>query len=356
MAFFITMTCDPDQTSHVAYTVNPQAHAHSRTLRSLLVLVAVALGGACNRGGVRASAGPAAPPPMGVGTIVLQNKPIQQSSDFIATVRSLRSSTVQPDVEGVVTHIFVKSGDRVAAGAADRRRSSPTSSRRRCSSARGQPRGPRGRRAVLARTGEAARGARGGRCDQPPGVRAGAEPAAHGGGRLDSLNAQVQRTAGGAAVLPRRTRRRRASSATSRFAKAIASRNPTVITTIDDNDSLEVYVQIPLDRAPDLRVGLPVQLLDADGQDHGDQSDHVRRAARRRRDADGARQERAPRSAAIGAYPAVHSSADRLAVGARTHDPDHRRHPHQREVLLLRRRDLADRGLSRASARSTSAT
>ena len=45
--------------------------AHSRTLRSLLVLVAVALGGACHRGDP-ASAGPAAPPPMGVGTIVLQ--------------------------------------------------------------------------------------------------------------------------------------------------------------------------------------------------------------------------------------------------------------------------------------------
>ena len=54
---------------------------------------------------------------MGVGTVVLQNKPIQQSSDFIATLRSLRSSTVQPDVEGVVTHLFVKSGDRVSAGA-----------------------------------------------------------------------------------------------------------------------------------------------------------------------------------------------------------------------------------------------
>jgi RND family efflux transporter MFP subunit len=40
----------------------------------------------------------------------------------------------------------------------------------------------------------------------------------------------------------------------------------TAITTIDDNNSLEAYIQVPLDRAPDVRVGLPVQLLDTDGK------------------------------------------------------------------------------------------
>jgi RND family efflux transporter MFP subunit len=40
----------------------------------------------------------------------------------------------------------------------------------------------------------------------------------------------------------------------------------TVITTIDDNAALEAYIQIPLDRSPDLRLGLPVQLLDGAGK------------------------------------------------------------------------------------------
>ena len=40
----------------------------------------------------------------------------------------------------------------------------------------------------------------------------------------------------------------------------------TMITTIDDNSGLEAYIQVPLDRSPDLRVGLPVQILDADGK------------------------------------------------------------------------------------------
>src|SRR5262249_9196149 len=40
----------------------------------------------------------------------------------------------------------------------------------------------------------------------------------------------------------------------------------TVITTIDDKSGLEAYIQVPVDRAPDARLGLPVQILDADGK------------------------------------------------------------------------------------------
>ena len=49
--------------------------------------------------------------------LTLEPKPIEQASEFIATIRSLRSTTVQPEVEGLVTKIFVKSGDHVRAGA-----------------------------------------------------------------------------------------------------------------------------------------------------------------------------------------------------------------------------------------------
>src|SRR5204863_2761824 len=100
--------------SAVGCTVIRITMAHPRTPLALVVFT-VALTAACHRGDP--SAAPPAPPPMSVGTIVLQNKPIEQASDFIATVRSLKSSTVQPDVEGVVSHIFVKSGDHVSAGA-----------------------------------------------------------------------------------------------------------------------------------------------------------------------------------------------------------------------------------------------
>jgi RND family efflux transporter MFP subunit len=40
----------------------------------------------------------------------------------------------------------------------------------------------------------------------------------------------------------------------------------TMITTIDQHEGLEVAIRVPLDRSPDLRLGLPVELLDSDGQ------------------------------------------------------------------------------------------
>ena len=96
-------------------------------------------------------AGAQAPPPMGVVTHRRsQKKPIEQASGFIATIRSLRSSTVQPEVEGVVTRIFVKSGDRVALGA-PLVQIKPDKQQATVRSTRGQSRRGRGRRAVLAR-------------------------------------------------------------------------------------------------------------------------------------------------------------------------------------------------------------
>ena len=54
---------------------------------------------------------------MGVDVITLATKPVEQSSEFIATLKSRRSTTIQPQVEGFVTRIAVRSGDRVRAGA-----------------------------------------------------------------------------------------------------------------------------------------------------------------------------------------------------------------------------------------------
>lgn len=39
----------------------------------------------------------------------------------------------------------------------------------------------------------------------------------------------------------------------------------TVLTTVDDNQGLEVYIQVPVQQAPDLSVGLPVRLVDDRG-------------------------------------------------------------------------------------------
>src|SRR6476619_1500442 len=85
-----------------------------RLLLALLSLGIAATGCGRNDGEAQAQA---APPPAGVSILLLKTKPIADSSDFIAALRSLHSTTVQPAAEGIVTKIFVKAGDRVRLGA-----------------------------------------------------------------------------------------------------------------------------------------------------------------------------------------------------------------------------------------------
>src|SRR5262245_20487509 len=76
----------------------------------------VAFAGACRNG---QSAGPAGGgmPPTPVVVAAAQVTPIEQTTEYVATVRSLRSTAIQPQIDGQITQIFVKSGDRVAQGA-----------------------------------------------------------------------------------------------------------------------------------------------------------------------------------------------------------------------------------------------
>jgi RND family efflux transporter MFP subunit len=238
--------------------------AHPRTLLAFSFITASALSGACNRNGAAPSgAPPQGPPPMGVGTLVLQNKPIQESSDFIATLRSLRSSTVQPDVDGVVTRIFVKSGDRVSAGTPlvqikpDKQQATVQSTQANRAGVEADVeywRGQVKRLEALVAAGAISRQ----EFEQAQNQLRTAEA------RLEALNAQVHEQQVELGYY-------RVSAPQAGIIGDIAIRQgdrvtkTTAITTIDDNNSLEAYIQVPLDRAPGLRVGLPVELLDADG-------------------------------------------------------------------------------------------
>jgi len=53
---------------------------------------------------------------MPVQTTVVTLAPVPQSSEYVATIKSRRSATLQPQVDGRLTEIDVKSGDHVAAG------------------------------------------------------------------------------------------------------------------------------------------------------------------------------------------------------------------------------------------------
>lgn len=55
---------------------------------------------------------------MPVQTVAVDMAPVPQSSDYMATIKSRRSATLEPQVEGILTQINVHSGDMVKAGQA----------------------------------------------------------------------------------------------------------------------------------------------------------------------------------------------------------------------------------------------
>src|SRR5262249_41000469 len=84
------------------------------------LIVTAPLAAACTGGvgaGAAAGGGGRGGGPAGVKIVTLENHPLEDASEFISTVRSLHSTTVQPQVEGRITKIYVKSGDVVKAGA-----------------------------------------------------------------------------------------------------------------------------------------------------------------------------------------------------------------------------------------------
>jgi RND family efflux transporter MFP subunit len=83
----------------------------------LIAASLVAAAAACGGGG-EAAPGAAGGPPMAmpVGIAELKAAPVDDASEFVGVLKSRRSSVIQPQAEGFVTKIFVKSGDKVSAG------------------------------------------------------------------------------------------------------------------------------------------------------------------------------------------------------------------------------------------------
>jgi RND family efflux transporter MFP subunit len=210
---------------------------------------------------------------MGVKVVTLAEKPIAQSSEYIATLRSLRSTTIQPLVDGLVTRIFVASGARVKPGQpilqleADKE----TAALRSLES----------RRAALVAEGTFARQ----QAERATAlVNQGAvskQEAEEAQTRFEAAEAQLK-------ALDAEIREQRVQvnyfTVTAPVAGIIGDiavrtgeriTTATEITTIDQSTSstsssggargLEVHIPVPLERAADLKLGLPVQFLDAAG-------------------------------------------------------------------------------------------
>ena len=241
----------------MSWSASPDNHRSHRWARALpVVLIAVACARPATQGG--------GPPAVPVEAVILQAHPIEQASEFVGTVKSRRSTTVQPQVEGFVTRILVRSGERVQPGTPlleidpsmqnaavanlDSQRVSREAALRYAEQEAARTR-------TLLQAGAASQA----ELEQADTALSTARA------QLEAADAQLrqQRVALGY---------HRVSSPAAGVVGDVPVRvgdsvtRSTVLTTIDQNAGLEVYVSVPVQEAQHLRLGLPVRLLDDAGR------------------------------------------------------------------------------------------
>ncbi|MGE5126676.1 MAG: efflux RND transporter periplasmic adaptor subunit [Betaproteobacteria bacterium] len=238
--------------------------ARRRRNRALAVplLAAAAVASACGK--ADRQGGPAGGPPLPVEVVTLTARPVERATEFVGTVKSRRSTTVQPQVEGFVTRILVHSGDRVRPGTPlveidVRMQQAAVASLDSQRAARQADVDYARQQAKRMKTLLAAGAASQAELEQ-------AETAlASGEAQLRAIEAQVREQSVALAY-------HRVSAPVAGVVGDVPVRvgdsvtKSTLLTTIDENAGLEVYVNVPVQEASALKPGLPVHLLDEQGR------------------------------------------------------------------------------------------
>lgn len=229
-------------------------------VRIVPVLLLVPFLAACGGGPSSPSGGP---PAIAVETVTLEPSPIERTTEYIATLKSRRSTTLQPMVEGLIKEIAVRSGDRVRAG-------QPIleidSSRQRASVASLESL----RAAREADLAYARREAERQQALYEAGA-ASAQDAEQAQTELETAEAQLR-------AVEEQIREQAVELAYYRVAAPTTGvigdvpvrvgdrvTSSTVLTTIDTGGGLELYLHVPVRNAGELRRGLPVHIVDDDG-------------------------------------------------------------------------------------------
>jgi RND family efflux transporter MFP subunit len=201
---------------------------------------------------------------MPVEIVTLTAKPVEQTSEFVAALKSRRSTTIQPEVEGFLTRIAVRSGQNVNRGAVlfeiD---SAPEQAA--LSSLQSM-------RAMRESDVEFAR-------QQVQRNKTLLNAGAISQREVEQFEAQLRAAEAQLKALDEQIRQQRSQLGYYRVTAPIRGTvgdipvntgdrvtRSTVLTTVDENDLLEVYINVPVQQAPQLTVGLPVRLVDERGQ------------------------------------------------------------------------------------------
>jgi RND family efflux transporter MFP subunit len=237
-----------------------------RFLQLLLctAVVAAACGGGDTQQAGGGAGGRGAFPAMDVKTITIAPRPIPQTSEFVATIRSLRSMNIQPQVDGIVRQIMVMAGDRVRAGQPlvqidpEKQQAAVSASQSQRASREADLEFAHQQLARMQKLFDAGAVSRA-ELEQAETTVKTAEA------QLAAVNSQIRENQVQLAYY-------RVTAPADGVVGDIAVRQgdrvtpATLITTIDAAEGLEAYISVPLERATALRPGLTVELLDTDGK------------------------------------------------------------------------------------------
>jgi RND family efflux transporter MFP subunit len=206
-------------------------------------------------------AGAGAPQAMPVQTVTVSPQPVARSDEYVSTIKSRRSATINPQVPGNLVTINVRSGDRVKAGqllmTVDPLKQQATVDTQKSTEQQ--------KLAVY---------------------------------EYNQVEVERQRKLFAAGVTSRDTLEQAYKNSKADYESSIASRqtqekelayysirapfdgivgdipvhlgdyvsSSTLLTTVDENRDLEAYIYIPTERAGEVRAGLPVDILDNSGK------------------------------------------------------------------------------------------
>jgi RND family efflux transporter MFP subunit len=204
-----------------------------------------------------------APPAMPVQVMIAKSQKIPDATEYLSILKSRHSATINPQVEGQITKIFVKSGDRVTAGTPLLQID------------------PLKQQATLS-SQEAARVAQEANLRYAQ-VQLGREKKLFEAGvvpkqELDNAQSTYDAAAAQLKSLEEQVNQQQVELHYYKVAapmEGIVGDIPvrpgdrvqvtTLLTTVDEPGALEAYIYVPADRARDLRLGVPVRLLDTAG-------------------------------------------------------------------------------------------
>jgi RND family efflux transporter MFP subunit len=203
------------------------------------------------------------PPAMPVKVLQAQAVPIQDAGEYVATLKSRDSTVIMPQVEGQITVIYLHSGDRVEAGSPlmeiDPLKQQATVKSQESARAAQQANLSWAKQQYDRAQGLFAAGVISKQdLDQAKTALDAAQA------QMDALDAQVREQVVQLHYFKVAAPR---SGIVGDIPVRVGDRvtTATPLTTVDQPGSLEVYVYVPVERSPQLKMNLPVQLLDSNG-------------------------------------------------------------------------------------------